>query len=165
MGIGEYFLSVISASVITALISMLFGEDKANLSKSLNTACSLFLLCVIVSPISSMIARAKEGISTDNIGFQTDKNVVSVELALYTSLGEISAEAIEESLHARICESAGMDEGDLDVSAEVRVSDGEVFLKRVVIHLYGSAKWSDPRTLREIIGEMTDAECLIINGD
>ncbi|MBO5700945.1 MAG: hypothetical protein J6S71_00745 [Clostridia bacterium] len=164
MGIGEYFLSVIAASVISALIAMFFGDDKAALSKGINTACSLFLLCVIVSPISSLISRAKDNLDFEEI-VGNYESAFSSEEALYASLGAVSGERIEEVLRTHIAERAGIDEGDLEVRAEVSVSDGAVILKRVILCLYSDARWSDPRVLRDAVGELTDAECLIINGE
>ncbi len=165
MGIGEYFMSVISASVITALIAMFFADEKTTLSKGINTACSLFLLCVIVSPISSLIARARERMDIDDIGIGADESAVSAEEALYASLGAVSGERIEEALRLYIAESADIDANDLEVRAEVSVSGGEVVLNRVILCLYSDARWSDPRALRDAVGELTDAECLIINGE
>ena len=164
MGLGEYFMSVIAASVISALIAMLFGDDKAVLSKGINTACSLFLLCVIVSPIASLIARAKDKIDIGEIA-DAYESAASAEKALYASLGEVSGDMIEEALRTHIAECTGLDEGDIEVRAEVSVTDGEVLLDRVVICLYSGARWSDPRLLRDAVGELTDAECLIINGE
>ena len=60
MGIGEYFLSVITASVITALVGLLIGDDKAAFGRIAGTVSALFLLCVIISPLSGVIARAKD---------------------------------------------------------------------------------------------------------
>lgn len=163
MGIGEYFLSVISASVITALIAMLFGDDKASLSKAINTTCSLFLLCVIVSPISSLISRVKGQLDIPNLGEY--ESTVSAEEAMYASLKTASGDIIEKTLMSHISERTDIKENDLEVRAEVDISEGEVILKRVVLCLYSDARWSDPRVLRAAVGELTDAECLIINGE
>lgn len=165
MGIGEYFMSVISASVITSLITLLFGDDKALLSKGINTACSLFLLCVIVSPISSLIANAKDKFEVDDIDMGAYEKAVSAEEAIYSSLGIVSCEKIEEALRIHVAERASIDESDLEVRAEVSVIDGNVILKRVILYLYSGARWSDPRAIVDAVGELTDAECLIINGE
>ena len=165
MRIGEYFMSVIAAAVITALIAMFFGDDKAALSKGINTACSLFLLCVIVSPISSLIARAKDKSDIGDIDPGAYETAVSAEEALYASLSAVSAERIEEVLRTHIAGRTQIDERDIEVRAEASVADGEVVLKRVIICLYSGARWSDPRVICDAVGELTDAECLIINGE
>ena len=120
MGIGEYFLSVISASVITALIAMLFGDDKASLSKAINTTCSLFLLCVIVSPISSLISRVKGQLDIPNLGEY--ESTVSAEEALYASLKTASGDIIEKTLMSHISERTDIKENDLEVRADVDIS-------------------------------------------
>ena len=94
VAIGEYFLSVIAASVITALVSMILGDGKSVLIRSIDTVCSLFLLCVIVSPISIFIARAKDGLDIVNIA-DTYESTFSAEEAIYSSLVAVSGEKIE----------------------------------------------------------------------
>jgi hypothetical protein len=165
MGIGEYFMSVVVASVITSLIGILFGDDKAALSKGINSVCSLFLLCVIAVPISSLIAGSKDKFDIGNVGMNAFESAASAENALYSSVGEISCKMIEEALGDHIAERVGINGSDFEVRAEVSVADGEVILSRVVICLYSGARWCDPRALTDAVGELTEAECLIINGE
>ena len=165
MGIGEYFMGVIVASVLTSLIGILFGDDKAAVSKTLNIACSLFLLCVIAVPISSLIADAKDKFDIENLDMSAYESAASAENALYSSVGEISCEMIEESLGDHSAERVGINRSDFEVRAEVSVADGEVILSRVVICLYSGARWCDPRALTDAVGELTEAECLIVNGE
>ena len=164
MTIGEYFMGVIAASVITALISMLACDEKSTLSKALNTVCSLFLLCVIVSPLSSLIAFAKDRVNSD-YSLPSYEISVSMENAIYSSLAETSEVQIESALRSHVADRAKIAEGDIEIRALVGVSEGSVKLDRVVIYLYSLAKWCDPRLILDAVGELTDAECLIVNGD
>ncbi len=164
-GIGEYFMSIIAASVITALVSLAFGDDKALLSKGVNIACSLFMLCVIVAPISSFVSRAKSDFSFGDVDLGGIADVKQTENALYASLGEISGDQIEKALRDHIVHRSGIKTEDIDVRAEVSVEEGDVILKRVILSLYAGARWCDPRVLTDAVGELTDAECLIVNGE
>ena len=83
MGIGEYFLSVITASVITALVGLLIGDDKAAFGRIAGTVSALFLLCVIISPLSGVIARAKDELGTEGNAIHSPD-----ECAYLTSLAE-----------------------------------------------------------------------------
>ena len=60
---------------------------------------------------------------------------------------------------------SGIKTEDIDVRAEVSVEEGDVILKRVILSLYAGARWCDPRVLTDAVGELTDAECLIVNGE
>lgn len=164
MGIGEYFLSVIAASVISALIVMIVGDGKTAIAKSVDTVCSLFLLCVIVSPIATFVARAKDGFDIVSISESYD-SAASAEEVIYASLGAVSGDKIEEAILDHLLKRTEIDEADVDVRAEVSVSDGSVMLDRVVVELYGAARWSDPRAIAEAVGELTDSECIIVNGE
>ena len=165
MGIGEYFVSVASASVITALVGMLFAEDKTAFGKLLHTVCSLFLLCVIVSPLSGVISRAREDFDWDEDLTLPDENAAFQESAILSALAQASGESIESYLCEYLAEAAELDVNDIKVSAQVSTEGGEVVLERVVVYLYSSARWSDPRVLEEAVSVLTDAECIIVNGD
>jgi hypothetical protein len=165
MGIGEYFFSVASASVITALAGMLFADEKTSFGKLLNTVCSLFLLCVIVSPLSGVIAHAREDIDWDASLTLPEENAELQESAILSALAKESGESIEAFLCEYLAERAELDVNNIKVSASVNAQEGGVSLDRVVIRLYSAAMWCDPRVLEHAVSELTDAECIIVNGD
>ena len=164
MGIGEYFMSVIAASVITALVGVLIGDDKAAFGRIAGTVSALFLLCVIISPLSDVIARAKDELGTDGI-LESEISAISQEDAICAVIAEASGEGIEDFLREYLVKKAGVEVEDIEVTAEVVMTEGEVRLARVILRLYSSAKWSDPRLLRAAVAELTDADFIIVNGD
>lgn len=161
MSIGEYFMSVVTSSVIAALASMLCPDEKGGIKKSLELCVSLFLLCVIIAPIGLLITDAKDKI---NIDLSIPEIDISADALIFDSLAEASADEIERILRDSVCEGVDIDYSDLDVEADVTASNEGVSIGRIVLRLYGSAMWSDPREIREVIARYTDAECIIVNG-
>lgn len=161
MSIGEYFMSVVTSSVIAALVLMLCPDERGGIKKSLELCVSLFLLCVIIAPISSLITDAKDKIDIDISVPEID---ISADASIFDSLAKASADEIERILHDSVCEGVGIDCSDLEVDADVTANGEGVIIDRIVLRLYGSARWSDPREIREVIAHFTDAECIIVNG-
>ena len=161
MSIGEYFMSVVTSSVIAALVSMLCHDERSGIKKSLELCVSLFLLCVIIAPIGTLISDAKERIDVELSLPEID---ISTDASIFHSLAEVSKADIERILHDSICERLRINESDLEVEADVEANEEGVSIGRIVLRLYGSARWSDPREIREVISRYTDAECIIVNG-
>ncbi len=164
MSIGEYFMSVVASSVIAALVGMLCPDDKGGVKKSLEICISLFLLCVMIAPLGTLISDAKEKIDLDDIDLSLPKLDVTADAAILDSLAKASKAEIERILHDSVCERLEIDGADIALEADVTADADGVSIGRIVLRLYGSAMWRDPRSLREVIADYTDAECIIVNG-
>lgn len=157
--IGEYFIGIITASVAVTLASMLYPES-GGVRRALDLFLSLCLLCVILAPLGTMIARARDEIDLDIFDDITASDI-SADDAVYSSLAEASRIQIEQRLTELFLERFG---GHIEVRAEVSAGGGQVKLTRVILTLYGNSMWEDPRELREFAGKFTDAEIMIVNG-
>lgn len=164
MSAGDYFMSVVLSSVIAALVGMLYPDDKGGVKKTIDFAIALFLLCVIIAPIGSMLAKANEIIDFDIPEIEPPNTEVSAGAAIYGALAAEGGEAIEKRFGELICDSLKIAADEISVSAEVRADDNGIIIDKVTVWLYGKAMWSDPRVILELIADYTDAECLIVNG-
>jgi len=164
MSIGEYFMSVVVASVIAAIVGMIYPDEKGGVKSALEYCLSLFLLCVIIAPIGSMIAKAKENTDEYSLDYELTDIDLSVDSAIYASLAQAVEKEIGEKLQRVICSSIEVDEDDICVIAEVHTDGENVIIKKVTVWLYGKAMWSNPRTILGVVSEYTDAECIIANG-
>ncbi len=158
--IGNYFVGIVTASVVLTLLSMLYPADNGGVRKVLDLFLSLTLLCVILAPLGSMIAKAREEIDLDIFDDMTASEYSS-DSAVYESLAEASREQIEDRLAEMLLKEFG---GEIEVHAEVEADGGGVRIKQVTLVLHGLSIWEDPRRLRDFIGRFTDAEILIVNG-
>ncbi len=164
MSVGEYFMSVVTSSVIAALVGMLYPDDKGGVKKTLEVCISLFLLCVIIAPIGSLISRAKADIDIGGLELELPDIDASADSAIFASLANAGREEIEKILHRSICERLDIAEDELWVNAKVSADGEGIVIEKVTVWLYGKAMWSDPRALQELVAEYTDAECMIANG-
>ncbi len=164
MSVGEYFMSVVASSVIAALVGMLYPDDKGGVKKTLELCISLFLLCVMIAPIGSLISRAKENIDMGGLDLALPDIGVSADSAIFNSLASAGRDEIANCLHGSICERLEIAEDELRVDVDVSADSEGITINKVTLWLYGRAMWSDPRALRELVAEYTDAECMIANG-
>lgn len=162
MGIGEYFMLVITSSVIGALMGLVCPEG--GIKRSFELCISLFLLCVAIAPIGGLISEARERLGSNNIELRPTELESSVDKALYASLAEMSAAEIEEILHARLCKELDIVDSELDVDAFVTASRDGVSIERIVLRLYGGSMWLDRRALESALAAHTDAEAIIVYG-
>ncbi|MGM9643180.1 MAG: hypothetical protein ACI3XI_08230 [Eubacteriales bacterium] len=157
--IGEYFIGIVTASVAVTLVSMLYPES-GGVRRTLDLFLSLCLLCVILAPLGTMIAKARDEIDFDIFDDITAGDI-AMDDAVYNSLAEASRIQIEEKLTELFLERFG---GEIEVRVDVSAEGGQVKLTRVILTLYGNSMWEDPRELREFARKYTDAEILIVNG-
>ncbi len=158
--IGKYFVGIVSASVAVTLISMLYPDDKGGVRRALDLFLSLTLLCVVLAPLGSMLAKARENAELDISEDIADADRSS-ESVIYAALADAGREQIEQRLEELLHEGFG---GRIEVRADVAADSEKVEIKRITIVLYGASMWEDPRALREFVGGYTDAEILIVNG-
>lgn len=164
MSIGEYFMSVVVASLIAAIIGIVYPDEKSGVKVTLEYCISLFLLCVIIAPIGSMIANAKESTSEHALDFELPDIDISVDSAVFASLAETAEKEIGEKLRRLICNEIEANADDISVVAEVNTDGGNVIIEKVTVWLYNKAMWSNPREILSVVSEYTDAECIIVNG-
>lgn len=160
MSLGNYFLGIVTFSVVINLIGMLYPSDKNGVRQALDICLSLCLLCAIIAPIGGMVAQAKDNISPDDfelpeINVEAGKSIISI-------LAKESEIEIEEKLFYLL--SAEFGEEDMEIDADIVASENGVVIECVKVYLYGGGLLIDPRDVSVAVARYTDAECRIIEG-
>lgn len=147
----------------TGLISRILPSgDDGGIKRALDLFLSLCIVCAVLSPLSSMISRAREEINGGTLDLSFPEVDVDADRALLDSLAWGAKSDIERLLRGYLCEELELSEDCLEVEAEVTANAEGVILKRVTVRLYGAGAWADPRKIVAIVARYTDAECVIV---
>ena len=163
-GVGEYFIGVVCASAGITLVGMLYPDDNSGVRKALDFCMSLCLLIAVVTPMGGMLRDAGEMINENVFDSVIPEADMPADEAVSALLTEGSQRMIEERLEAMICDSFALNAERVVVTAEVSVNDSGVLLDRVTVWLSGATLATDPREIKELIAQYTDAECEIVGG-
>lgn len=91
---GVYILSIVGAVVLTSVADIIMPEGKT--SKYVKNALSIFLVLIIISPISQMLSG---GVNFDNF-FETDN--IQTDYSFILKLNEQKAEALEQNTKSHL---------------------------------------------------------------
>ncbi len=160
MNLGNYFLGIVTFSVVINLIGMIYPNDKSGVRQALDICLSLCLLCAVIAPIGGMVARAKDNISLEN--FELPEVNVDAERSVMTLLAKESEKEIEDKLFDLLSSEFGED--DMEIDADVVASEDGVVIECVKVYLYGGGILIDPRDLSAAVVRYTDAQCRVIEG-
>ena len=125
---------------------------------------SLCLLIAVVTPMGGMLRDAGEMINENVFDSVIPEADMPADEAVSALLAEESQRMIEERLEAMICDSFALNAERVVVTAEVSVNDSGVLLDRVTVWLSGATLATDPREIKDLIAQYTDAECEIVGG-
>lgn len=157
-------MGVICASVGLTLIGLLYPDNGSGVRRALDFCLSLCLLVVVVTPLGSMLRDAGDMINENIFDSVIPEADLPADAAIADSLAEESERLIEERLEKLICEAFDIDGEQVALTASVSVGDTGVSLERVTVWLSGRALLTDPREIKALISEYTDAECEIVGG-
>ncbi len=146
------------------LVGMLYPDDNSGVRRALDFCLSLCLLIAVVTPMGGMLRDAGEMINENVFEFVIPEAEMPADEAVSVLLAEESQELIEERLEELICEAFGLNGERVAVTASVSVKDSVVSLESVTVWLSGAALATDPREIKSLIAQYTDAECEIVGG-
>ena len=155
---------MVCASAGVTLVGMLYPEDNSGVRRALDFCMSLCLLIAVVTPMGGMLRDAGEMINENVFDSVISEAEMSTDEVVSELLAEESQRMIEERLEAVICNSFALNDDRVAVTAEVSVNDSGVVLERVTVWLSGAALATDPREIKYLIAQYTDAECEIVGG-
>ena len=145
-------------------MGMLYPDDNSGVRKALDFCMSLCLLIAVVTPMGGMLRDAGEMINENVFDSVIPEADMPADEAVSALLAEESQRMIEERLEAMICDSFALNAERVVVTAEVSVNDSGVLLDRVTVWLSGATLATDPREIKDLIAQYTDAECEIVGG-
>ena len=155
---------MVCASVSVTLVGMIYPDDGSGVRRALDFCLSLCLLVVVVTPMGSMFRNLSNNIGDDVFNTVIPKVEMPADEAISAALAVEAQRSIEERLEYLICECFELDAEKVAVSVSVGVTESEVVIDSVSVWLSGTALATDPREIKAMLSEYTDAECEIIGG-
>ena len=160
--IKTYILSVIAVSLTAAAVSIFCPNGKGGgILKHLKLLTSLALICVIISPIVSLV----KSLSDSSIDKFKDNIIGSIseggdyESIFFKSLSDTSASELEKEIKKRICEAFQIDESNIEINAEYAVENDTVSFKRITVTLSGEAIFKSPYDIEDYVRTLTGIDC------
>ena len=159
----EYFISVLAASLIAALIGILTPDGEKNgTSKLLKFLTSLFLICVLVAPLTDLVCSLQK-LADGEI------NLPDIEEELKPNYEQQRDEALSSASKTYFTQAlTQMLEQEFSIaSGEIRcivvweqTDNGEERPARITLVLSGKAVWKDPKQMEAFVTELLGCECI-----
>lgn len=159
-----YLLSLISAAMLAILVSLLSPEgDRGGIAKHMRLIISLFLVCVLISPVQALIRDLpdllEKGWHSDAIG-SVDHSEYHEQLT--EAINQASAEYFTDMLTQTLCAELSISQEELRCKVFWDTSKSEMTPLKVTVFLSGKAIWKDPAEIRALIGALIGCECDVI---
>lgn len=157
----DYFFTLIGASLCVMMISLLAPPGGS--SKYVRLLTSLFLICVIISPVGGWIEKiqnlADGGIPLPEWG---DSNDEHAKEEMQNTLHSASKDYFLQSLTQMLEEKFSISAGEIHCNAVWReAEDGQIRPKEIHVLLSGRAIWNDPKRIESFIYELLGCSCII----
>lgn len=157
----EYLLSLLVAAILISILGMLAPEG--GLGKHLRLLLSLFLICVLISPLSSLPEKLQDfpnGILTFPWEDQEDAKE-DYKQQLEESLSTSSKEYFDQALTQALALQFGIELGTVRCVTEWNDENGNAHPQRVTVLLSQSAIWKDPHAIQTYVNELLGCECVV----
>ena len=160
----EYFFSLFLAAALIALVGILApGKASGGIAKHLRLLSSLFLLCVLISPISSALDSIFEWL-------QNGEAPPFSEESPQPDYGEIASDALDEASRAyfaqmlalTISEEFSVSPEELHCTVTWEIRDGTPTPSRVTLLLSGKAIWRDPTPFKNAVQALLGCPCDVV---
>ena len=149
---NAYFLSLLGAALLAALIGMLSPEG--GIGKTLRLLTSLVLICVIAAPLPGLIAKLSE--IPDSI--QEEQQLDFSEQS-QAALDAASRSYFARALTAHLEEKFNIPQGEIYCIISWSELENETKPKHITLILSGSAKWKNPQTMQSYVSELLGCSC------
>ena len=157
----EYFISLLAAAVLITLFGMLAPEG--GISKHLRLLLGLFLVCAVISPLSSLIGRIDDWKNGDVV-FPWDKEEAeeNYEQQRDEALAQASKDYFVQSLTQMLEREFSISSGYVECRMEWHLTEsGEERPSKITVLLSGSAIWTDPQKIQRFVTDLLSCECVV----
>ncbi len=149
---NAYFLSLLGAALLAALIGMLSPDG--GLGKTLRLLTSLVLVCIIVAPIPGLITKWNEIPGQTENEYQFDFSEQS-----QTALDSAARSYFARALTAHLEETFDIPQGEIRCIISWSELENETKPQHITLILSGSAKWKNPKTIQSYVSELLGCSC------
>lgn len=155
-----YILSMLAAALVAAVVGILSPSGEGGgISKHMRLLCSLFLLCVLLSPLISVL---------DALGDLANGSFLSPDVELEEeedyrdrlegAMDEATRTYFAQMLTECLCDELSLKAGEVRCHVLWDEEDGTP--KKVTVLLSGSAIWQDPKRICSFVTSLLDCECV-----
>ena len=157
----NYFITLFFAALIGTLIGILSPQGEKNgIEKHMKLLLSLFLICVLIAPLHSMIDGLRalaegeielpfvDGIGEDDYQTKLDSALDSASTAYFA---EMLAETLQEKFE--------IPENEIRCSVTWEKRDGELKPIRITAILSGGSIWKDPQPIEDFVVSLLGCPC------
>lgn len=157
-----YLLTLIAASLIVALIGILSPDgEKGGIAKHMKLVTSLFLVCVLIAPLQTVIEGLQSLIdgSFEIIGTENDYEE-DYRAEMESTLDHASTSYFTEMLTQTIAEQFSISPSDLRCEVAWQTDGDGLTPSGVTVILSGKAIWQDPKAIANFVTELIGCECV-----
>lgn len=157
-----YLVTLIAASLIAALVGILSPSgEKDGISKHMKLLTSLFLVCVLISPLQGMI----EGLGSLLDGSTELPGLDAPEEDSYTqqmneALNNASTVYFTQMLTQMLETQFSISTGDVRCAVQWEKKNETLSPTRVSVILSGKAIWKDPQAIEDFVSDLLGCECI-----
>ncbi len=157
-----YVISVIAASLIATVIGILTPRgERGGIAAHVKLLTSLFMICVLVSPLKGVIQRIEELSSGD---WRDLFGEVAVEedyrAQMEHTMQEASTEYFTQMLTQALESQFDMQSGTVRCCVEWSPDSENLHPTRVTVILSGASIWKNPHAIESFVTELLDCTCV-----
>lgn len=158
----EYLLALLAASLCAMLIGLLSPSGEGGgLGAHVKLLLSLFLICVLVTPLSDAAGAVRDWLAGDLPFFDTEPNEEDYREQLENSLTESSKGYFLQMLTETLRREFSLEDGTVRCVVQWNEGESQIRPSRVTILLSGSGIWKDPHAMKAFTEELLQCECVV----
>ena len=154
---SNYLLTIVGGTLLVAVLTLL--APNAALAGRIRMICSLFLICVLLSPIQHLLTKIGEWTShAGNAPWEDATGSLSEEL-LQNTLDEASKAYVQQILCERLEDTFSIPSGDLRCEILWKKGEDGELPQQVTVFLTGNGIWKDTRAIEAYVSELLNCTC------
>ena len=158
----EYLLALLAASLCAMLIGFLTPSGSGGgLSGHVKLLLSLFLVCVLVTPLGEAANEIRDWLSGDFPFFDTEEKEENYREQLENSLTDASKGYFIQMLTQTLREKFSLEDGTVRCMVEWSHDSNEPTPARVTVLLSGKSIWKDPHAIKDYTEDLLQCECIV----
>ena len=158
-----YLITLITAAFAVTLVGMLAPSGEGGgIAKHLKLLTSLFLVCVLISPLTSAMEGIKALMDGNFELFPSEnEGVPDYQEEMQDALNGASKQYFTEMLTQTLEQRLVIDTGDVRCAVEWNTTDGDARPTHVTVILSGQAIWKSPREIEALVKELLGCTCTV----
>ena len=156
----DYILSLVSASIAVSLLSIL-APDASGIAKHVRLIASLFLICVLISPIGTFLgglrALANGEVTLPEWSLPSEEET---EKQFQAALNTASKAYFLDSLTQLLASEFSLQAGDIRCTANWSDEGDTPTPTKITVLLSGKAIWKNPTEIEAFVRDLLDCECI-----